>query len=390
MLEHPAVRWLDELLPTEEFGRLCDLLGAPFVALSAMAGAEIVSVDVEPRTSRASAVHFTLPQHADPKQKVQRFSAQEFRQRLVQAFLAETHEDRFPSPPDRGVPEGVERAVEWLGEPFVRLSVSFGLSVETLCATPEDAPRVLVRSGEMSEHLRLTDFRTLVQDCLKGQLQHWQTPEPTLDLEAITSAQLDLARGDHASVVAKLQTLPNVGLMLVRSHQLEQLPPSATGLILGGLRSLARALNQLDRIQESLDAMRVAVQIASTTGAGAEFFHELGELTSGHGRHGEAIGYFRRALSLGHPRRQALFHLAKSFHATDRHVAAMACMEEVQSHAVRPSDRGGMSPDEQALMTSLKDTLGLPWAEFRGAHPVEVDPPTVIETHRPKSRPSPT
>src|SRR3954454_10984925 len=129
------------------------------------------------------------------------------------------------------------------------------------------------------------------------------------------------------------------------------------GKALGLLRDAYLQQQQTDWAE---DVLCRGIQFGQELEAAGPLFGLLGRVRVSNARYGEAIGLLRRALSLGGDRATLLIDLAQCFSARDRHVAALACLNDA-------TEAGARGERVDSLRIEVERALGPAYLRYREA-----------------------
>jgi tetratricopeptide (TPR) repeat protein len=118
--------------------------------------------------------------------------------------------------------------------------------------------------------------------------------------------------------------------MFLRTPQGQALGEAERGKLVRALGALGEAYLGKGQADWAEDVLRLGIQFGQDLSAASILFGLLGRARVESARYGEAIGLLRRALALGGEERMFLPLLARCFVERQRHVAAMACVEQAQ------------------------------------------------------------
>lgn len=341
---------LGEGSPT--FSQLCDVVGARFVAFAVVAGVRITSVSVDARMPDASVIEFTLGEGGP----TQRLPLGEFRRRLSAALLADDEADR--PLPERPKPDDI---TAFIGFRYVLLSPIFGIKLRELRVDPGGGTgaRVQVDLGGAVDEVGVAELRDIIKDRIRAEAARARPQSPfAIDLNAVPEALRAAEAGEHQRVVEVLGAWPGPLSLLLRTAEGQGLSAEVKATLARALAVLGTAYVALDRVDWAQEVLRLGIQWGQDGPIAGDLFRRLGEAHLSKHRHGEAIGLFRRAIQLGAPRRDVLPQLAAAFAARQRHLAAIAVVEEAMAEGASDA-----SVDE--VRAEAMGALGDPWVRFR-------------------------
>lgn len=332
------------------FGQLCDVVGARFVAFAVVAGVRITSVSVDARMPDSSQIEFTLGEGGP----AQRLALGEFRRRLAAALLADDEPER-PLPPS---PRS-DDLTAFIGFRWVLLSAIFDIELRELRVHADGRAGVVVELGAATDEIPLLQLREVIKERIRAEAQRARPPSPfAIDLNAVPEALAAAAAGKHERVIELLGAWPGPLSLLLRTAEGQSLSPDVRATLARALGVLGTAYAETERVDWAQEVLRLGIQWGQDSAAAGDLFRRLGEAHAIRERWGEAIGLFRRAIQLGAPRSEVMPQLAAAFAARQRHLAAMACVEEALAS-------GASDASVEAVRAEALGALGEPWARFK-------------------------
>jgi tetratricopeptide (TPR) repeat protein len=368
--------WFDRLAEdSPSFGRLCEVVGARFVAFSVIAGVRITALTIDRRAPDASLIDFVVAEDGGE----QRLPLGEFQRRLVAALLA----DESMSPAFLEA-ESAEAIQEYIGFRYVLLAPIFDIGLKTLRLHDIEAPSLVLDLEGQEEAMAVSSFRELVCDRIRAELQRTRPASPfSIDLGAIPEAEAAMRRDDFERAIELLGAWPGPLSLLLRTTEGQQLTSDVKATLARALGLLGTAYVKSERFDWAEEVMRLGIQWGQDSPAAGDLFRRMGEAFVVRGREGEAIGFLRRALALAAPRRECLPLLARAYAARERWVAAVLCAEEAVALGCDPDTEGlgSVHREGQAM-------LGVAWTRFRAEVPAPSLDRTTIPA--PPSNPPPS
>jgi tetratricopeptide (TPR) repeat protein len=349
--------WFEELAASSpSFGDLCAILGEPFVAFSAIADVRITSVAVDRGRPDASVVDFLVGDADQPH----RLPLDEFRRRVAAALLTEA-----PPPADASAELDAEGLRMLIGAVPLLLAPIFGLKLLELRIGGDAPPSLLMEGGAGRDEVALDQFRTLIRDRIRAEVQRARSPGQgfSLDLDRVDEAERANAAGDWEQTIDLLGGWPGPLSMFMRTPEARQLGADPRATIARGLGLLGTAYAEVGQFDWAEEILRLAIQWSQDGPAAGDLFHRLGETHVSQGREAEAIGLLRRALALGARSAAVLPTLARCYVARGRYVAAAACRDEAVAAGVGPEAL-------KDLEAAFERHLGGGWERFRALVPV--------------------
>jgi tetratricopeptide (TPR) repeat protein len=177
-------------------------------------------------------------------------------------------------------------------------------------------------------------------------------------LEDVELARKAFAESRFEDVVARLAGWVAPLMVYHRTPEGASLEPRTRAEIARALGLLGETFARLLRNDESEETLRLAVQYAQDSPAGAELYCTLARVMIGQERYAEAIGPLRRALVLdpqGPP--ELLVDLAQCYLKAGRAVAALGCVRQA---LVRHVQRDRVD----AIDRELREVLGTAMERF--------------------------
>lgn len=336
------------------FGQLRDIVGERFVAFAFIAGVRITSLTVDRRAPDATLVDFVLGE--DPTE--QRLALGEFRRRLAAALLGD---EPLPEPlPDDPDPDTLQRAI---GIRYVLLAPIFGIKLKEMRVGGGEDATVLVEIGAQTEEIFIEELRSLIRDRIRGELSKVRSQSPfAIDLARVPEAETASEKGDDDRVIELLGAWPGPLSLLLRTSEGQTLGQDAKATLGRALGLLGSAYVGRGRFEWAEEVLRLGIQWAQDGPAAGDLFRRLAAACVARDRPGEAIGLFRRALSLGASPHEVLPSLARCYAERSRWVAALVCADEAVA-------LGAPEAELEALRTEGRLKLGAAWIKFRALVP---------------------
>jgi tetratricopeptide (TPR) repeat protein len=344
--------WFERLAESApSFERLCEVVGPKFIAFSVIAGVRVTALTVDRRSPDASLVDFVVGE--------ERLPLGEFQRRLSLALLGEEPIDATDLNGD-----STEALQEFIGFRYVLLAPIFGLRLEELILTAEEGARIRVSSMDSEREISLEGFRELIRELIRTEVRSSRPTAPfSIDLAAIGEAEAAIEIADYDRAIELLGAWPGPLSLLLRTAEGQKLTPEVRASLARALGLLGTAYVHRERFEWAEEVMRLAIQWGQDSPAASELFTRMGEAYVRRERHGEAIGFLRRALALGAARRDVVPHLARAYAARGRWVAAVLSAEEAQALGVVDA-----SVDE--TLERGREVLGAAWDRFRERVPI--------------------
>ncbi|MBK8939609.1 MAG: hypothetical protein IPM79_18815 [Polyangiaceae bacterium] len=343
------------------FQALCEIVGEAFFAFSMITGARITALTVDRRNPENTVVDFVVgaPNDEDPSEP-QRLTLGDFRQRLVGALL--TDDTSAPAPERDGDVEGLQQHI---GVRYLLLAPIYGYSLKRLIVTPPSregsgaSQLVLLHDGD-EQTLELAEFRARVRTHVREELERASMGHRSaIDLTKVGEAELAAESGDQARVLQLLASWPAPLAIFLRTPEGQMLAPEARSLIAKGLGLLGTSCVELGEPQQGEEVLRLGIQYAQDGPVASDLFRRLGQAMISTGRHGEAIGPLRRAISLGASPKLVWPMLARAFLERERYLAALTCVRESRSAGVE-------EPELVPELRRIEEKLGSALTKWRG------------------------
>ncbi len=334
------------------FKLICEILGGRFLAYAIILGIQIRGLARDPRVPANNTVEFTGEDNL-----LQVLTIGEFRSRVVQALLLKEHE----IPSNVEIPIDEETATSVIGADMVLLTSLFGLSMRQFIwvEDKENGPWAIV--GFISEagfnFMELGSFESMVKQKLHRDLVGTFEQPFQLDLSAIEQARIAEKEGSPDRVIHTLETWPGLLAALQRTPVAKQLNEEQLDLIAEGLVLLGDAFRIKNRFTWSEELYRLGLQFIREGSNAARLYSRLGILLSEVERHGEAIGFLRRAAALEPDNSELLAPLGRSFLRRGKTVPAALLLLKAREQGVE-SDQ--LEEDLGELRTRFEEA-GVCW-----------------------------
>jgi tetratricopeptide (TPR) repeat protein len=347
--------WLDQVAADmPEFDQLCEAIGKRFAAFSFIAGVRITSIAYDEDAPDRTMVDFAV----DEGSVVEQLALPEFRQRMCAALLA-PHVDVA----ELGDEPTADDLRAFLGARYLLLAPVFGLRLVHVLVGGDGPPLVKVDLGARTEDVPLATLRQLLDDAIRSELARVRPPPPVaIDFGKVPLAEAANEVGDHDKTISLLGSWPGPLSTFMRTARGQALGPRERATLTRALELLGVAYIGKGQIDWAEDVLRLGINVGQETDAAGSLFSTLGLARMTAGRHGEAIGMLRRALTLGGRPAEILPRLAQCFHARQRYVAAILCLDDAVA--------AGANPDRyRELRKDLLEVLGTAYEEMRAVVP---------------------
>ncbi|MEM6961687.1 MAG: tetratricopeptide repeat protein [Myxococcota bacterium] len=356
-----AEDWFEELGHSSPgFDQLCELIGEKFVAFSILTGVHVTSLTVDRQQPEASRVDFRIGESRDEH----RLSLGEFRRRLAASLLSdEEFLTELSDPSDPG------QLQAYIGYRYVLLAPVFGMHLHYLVFPAGGAEaRLGMDVDSVDGDVSLSEFREMIRDQVRSELDDSSSGSSfAIDLDAIPPAERAAAEEDWDRVIDCLGAWPGPLSLLLRTSDGQSLSVDVRRLLAGALGLLGTAYARTARFDWAEEVMRLGIQWSQDDVVSGDLFQRLADANARSGRHGQAIGLFRRALSLGAPPAVVLPGLARCYAVRGKAVAAIVCAEEAFEAGVEDAEL-------TSELSAWKATLGSSWDRFRQLVPAGAAP----------------
>jgi len=314
--------WFERLadgLP--QFDKLCEVVGEKFLAFSFIAGLRITALSIDRTNPDATLVDFAIGE----EQATQTLALAEFRRRLAMALISD---EVAPNRLDDLTPSA-DALQTLLGIRYVLLAPLFDVNLLELIVGHDRSLTVVLTASSGREQMSIEDFRQLVRERIRAELQNSRSSSPlSIDLGVLSDVEKAEQNHDHDKTIRLLGSWPGPLAMLLRTPEGQQLDPAVRVKLARALGILGSAYVRAQRSDWAEEVLRLAIQWGQDGPAASELYARLGESYVEGGRHGEAIGVLRRSVALGSAPDSVLGLLARSYAARKKHVAALFCAED--------------------------------------------------------------
>lgn len=336
------------------FQALCEIVGETFFAFSMITGARITALTVDRKNPGNTLVDFVVGAATDDDgADAQQLKLADFRTRLVGALLTD---DASAPAPDHDDVEGIQQHI---GVRYLLLAPIYGYSLRKLSVSGNHHSLLTILHDGEEETLELTEFRAHIRAHVREELERASAGHRSaIDLTKVGEAELASESGDHSTVVQLLAAWPAPLAIFLRTPEGQMLAPEARSLIAKGLGLLGSACVELGEPHQGEEVLRLGIQYAQDGPVASDLFRRLGQAMLSTGRPGEAIGPFRRAISLGAPPKVVWPMLAKVFVERQRYLAALHCVKEARAAGVE-------EPDLAVEMQKIESQLGSALTKWR-------------------------
>ncbi len=352
LAEIRADGWFEQLgNQIGQFDRICDVLGAHFLAYSIILGIQVRSLTVDPRYSSNTSVEFSTGDD-----QLQTLPLTEFRIRVVQAVM---QGNRLPVDPS--LPLRIEDAAAMIGGRNLLLAPLFHVSLEQLILAsldPEE-PRALVgyMSREGFSFIDLRDFDDLVRGKVRRDLAGTAEKPFKLDLGIVETAKKAFKQGDMDKVIETLETWPGLLSILLRTPVMRSLDDEQREIIGEGMELLGIAFAGREREAWIEELFKLGLQFVREGEIAGRLYFRLGTMLTENDRFSEAIGLLRRAHALGLPKEKIIPLLGRAFLRTDKVVAGAALLEHASANGMLTAE----FEDDLSKIRELLEDADLVW-----------------------------
>ena len=302
--------WYAQLLrDAPQLEEVANLLGDKTLAFLAVAGLELLSIEVDPRDAEQ-----TLVGLRPPGGEAFELPLGALRRRLSEA-LAEP-EPRAATLADEPTEDELRA---FIGPRLLLLAPLYGLRLGALRVAEDGRAFLSVQAAGEAEEVPLEALAGLVASRVRAEGGAAAAPFH-IDLEKVPRAAQHNAAGEYAETLALLGSWPGPLSVLLRTEQGRELTVEAKATLAHALGHLATAQLATGHGGMADDVLRLGIQWAQEESGpvAAELYRTLATATLARGEAGQAIGLLRRALTLGAPPATVLPELAKAFAAVDK------------------------------------------------------------------------
>ncbi|HET8940000.1 MAG TPA: tetratricopeptide repeat protein [Polyangiales bacterium] len=334
--------WFEQLAEEiPEFPQLCELLGQRFVAFSFIAGVRITAIAYDPQSPENSVVDFDRGED----EASERLSLAEFREALGAALTGPDVEPvELPEQPS------LEDVRACIGRRYLLLAPVFGIHVAALHAN-DGVPMIEVDLGHAREEISVQGLREILDGAVSAEVARARPAAPfSIDFKRIPMAERANERGEYDETITLLGAWPGPLSMFLRTPQGQALGRSERSRLVKALGLLGQAYMHKQQAEWAEDVLRLGIQFGQELEAAGPLFGSLGRTRVESGRHGEAIGLLRRALSLGGDKASLNLDLARCFYERKRYVAALACLHAAEAAGC---EKSAMKELRAAVETAL-------------------------------------
>jgi len=357
-----AEGWFDKLGDeVEEFDELVQVVGERFVGFSYIVGIRITSIAYDPDAPESSQVDFC----GVGSDQAQTLALGDFRERLGASLMGrDTEEEALPDD------AGSEQVSSYIGRRRLLLAGLFGIRLITLHHGGGAAPTFSVKLGSVDEEVSLDGLQEILTNAVRAEVARARPNQPfSIDFKRVPKAEAANREGNYDETIALLGAWPGPLSMFLRTAQGQSLGTPERTKLVRALGALGDAYIEKGQADWAEDVLRLGIQFGQEMEVAGNLFGLLGKTRSLMDRHGEAIGLFRRALSLGADPSRVLPGLAAAFAERGRNVAALACIQEAASAGVSEATL-------QGLRLRVQEALGDGYDRFQSmmAEPPAKDP----------------
>ncbi len=342
--------WFEQLcVEVPEFEQLCEMVGERFVAFAFIAGVRIAAISYNQEAPEASVVDFRLEDEGE----VERMRLGEFREWLGGGLLS-AREEVPELPPNPGA-EDIRRLI---GPRYVLLAPIFGVRLVELRYGGDGPPTVFLQHGSQTEEIPVKTLRDVLEDGVRSEVARARAAAPfSIDLGQVSVAAAANRERDFDKTIGLLGCWPGPLSVFLRTPQGQALGDQEKATLSRALGILGAAYAGKQQLEWAEEVLRLGVQWGQDTAATADLYVLLGELRMISGSPGEAIGLYQRAVAVGASAATVLPKLGECFADRQRHVAAIACLEQALA--------AGASPESVARLRSrIERALGDAFSSF--------------------------
>lgn len=298
--------WLDDVrAEAENFELVSRIIGERYLAYSILLGLQIDSIKNDQNKTDGTIVQFT----AD-NEMIQMLPLEQFKSQVTSVLLSigPQNSEEF------SLPLTEQKALELIGELSLLVAPLFDISVQRLFAVkPDNILRsvISVKTPSGYSYLNLRDFHHLIVELIQRDLEKLGPAQLSLELNA-DAALLAYQQQNWEEVISQLETWPGLLSTMLRSPAKKQLTADQLLHIAKGTQMLADVYQMQDNLTWAKEIYRLGIRYVENTTYGGPLYFALGLLHNNEGEFGQAIGYLRRALSLGDNPAQVYAALGKA------------------------------------------------------------------------------
>ena len=340
--------WYAQLLQdAPQLQEVANLLGDKTLAFLAVAGLELLSLEVDPADAER-----TLVGLRPPGGEAFEMPLGALRTRLS-AALAEP-ETRSTELGEEPTPDALR---SFIGARLLLLAPLYGLRLGVLRVDDGGRAFLSVQAGGEAEEVPLDALAGLIASRVRAEGGAAAAPFQ-IDLEKVPRAAKHNAAGEYAETLALLGSWPGPLSVLLRSAQGRELASDAKATLATALGHLATAQLATGHPGAADEVLRLGLQWAQEESGpvAAELYRILAVSTLARDEAGQAIGLLRRALTLGAPPPSVLPPLARAFAKAGKPLPALL--------AARRAEASGAEDDLGERVSAAETALGEPWERF--------------------------
>ena len=342
--------WFEDLAAdVDEFDDLARVVGERFVGFSFILGIRITSIAYDSTAPDSSQVDFT----AMGSDQTQSLALGDFRERLGAALMGRDGEDG-----ELSASAGPLEARDYIGRRRLLLSSLFGVQLLSLEHGGGSPPALSIKLGSVDEQVSLDGLQEILSNAVRAEVARARPNQPfSIDFKRVPRAEAANRDGNYDETIALLGAWPGPLSMFLRTAQGQSLGTPERTKLVRALGALGDAYIEKGQGDWAEDVLRLGIQFGQEMAVAGSLFGLLGKTRARMDRHGEAIGLYRRALSLGADPAAFLPGLAESFTERGRYVAALGCLLEAASSGVSEARL-------QPLRERVEGALGEPYPRF--------------------------
>ena len=343
----PGAWFEDVISQSEELRKVSELIGRNTTGLALVAGARIASLSVDPHFPDLTALEYSLGGEGE----VHHTFVADFRRRIGAMLLRPIIPRPLPKEPT------IEELQTYIGGRYLLEASLFGVEPIELRVGPSWS-EIAIDFSELRHELSLEEFRDVIDDRVRSELGLLESEDtPSIDLALAEEAQEANARQDWDATIDMLTPWLTPVTMLLRSGEAEGLGPDVVECLSVGLELLGTAYVNSGDADAACEVLRLGIQWEGEGPRARDLYLRLGDACISGGKHGEAIGLFRRAISLGAAESEALPRLAKCFFEREQYLASMVCVQ-------RALRAGATRTSVQDVELELRVRLSGSWTSF--------------------------
>lgn len=340
--------WFEEVLSqSDELQKVSELIGRNTMGLALVAGARITSLSVDPHFPDLTSLEYSFGGEGE----VNHTFVADFRRRIGAMLLRPITPRPLPKQPT------TEELQTYIGGRYLLEASLFGVAAVELRVGPTRS-EIAIDFSELRHELSLQEFRDVIDDRVRSELGLLDSDDSaSIDLAIAEEAEEANARQDWDATIEMLTPWLTPVTMLLRTGEAEGLGPDVLERLSVGLELLGTAYANSGDTDAACEVLRLGVQWEGEGPRARDLYLSLGDACMSGGKHGEAIGVLRRAISLGAAESESLPRLAKCFLERGQYLASIVCVQ-------RALRAGATRTSVQDVELAARARLGGAWTSF--------------------------